>query len=407
MMKKPIILILLFIISFTGFSQDKKVLKIEKFYLKGNYEKCMDAANKYAEDNKKDAAPYFYISMSYFQEYHLYKDNFSVKAASKYLYKGMKKDNADEYLKKFGNEIDSLHVILVQYAHNYYEADKEESKDYYEYLAKIYNDTLEQYQEVVNGEDERPDAGIIDLIKSGKLNKTDENGLKQGEWKKVYSNGETAYEVFFKDDKPIGDFNRYHENGKLSSVLHYDSLGMYASALFYDDKGNLLSEGFYKEKDKDSLWVYFKDGTKIKEETYKDGKLNGDQIIYYDNGQIFDKKRYENGIQVGLWEKYHKNGKPFLKAFLVNGLMEGPLFRYYYSGELEVKGQYKKDLKEGRWYFYGEDGNEEMIEYKKGVDINENQVELNNSEEYRKNIEKGKNIADPKDYSGNPEDFPK
>lgn len=406
-MKKFTILITFLILVFVVHSQDKKLLKIEKFYEKAHYEKCISVAQKYIEDNNDHAGPYFFMSMSYYQEYNKYKDNFSVKTASKYLHKGMQKKNAEIYQKKFKHEIDSLHTILVRYAHNYYEANKSRSKTYFEYLAKIYNDTLDQYYEVVEGREKRPDAEIIDLIRSGELNQTDENGLKQGKWKKVYSNGETAYEVFFKNGKPIGEYKRYHENGELASFLNYDSLGNYASAFFYDTKGNKISEGYYSGQLKDSLWIYYKNDLKIKEETYKDGKLNCEQITYFENGQIVDKKRFEDDTQIGLWERYHKNGNPHLKAFLVDGLMEGPIFRYYYSGALEVKGQYKNDMKEGKWHFYSEDGHEEMIEYKNGVDVNENQVEIINSEEYRKNIEKGKNIADPEQYSNNPEDYPK
>ena len=83
------------------------------------------------------------------------------------------------------------------------------------------------------------------------------------------------------------------------------------------------------------------------------------------------------------------------------------IFRYYISGKPEVKGRYKNDLKEGKWYFYSEDGHEEVIEYKNGTDIKEDEVERLNSEEYRKNIEKGKNIADPEDFQTNPENYPK
>ncbi|MCB0756798.1 MAG: toxin-antitoxin system YwqK family antitoxin, partial [Flavobacteriales bacterium] len=38
------------------------------------------------------------------------------------------------------------------------------------------------------------------------LNRKDENGLKQGNWKKLYKNGKTRYEGQFKNDKPVGLF---------------------------------------------------------------------------------------------------------------------------------------------------------------------------------------------------------
>ncbi|MCD4791639.1 MAG: hypothetical protein K8R54_00270 [Bacteroidales bacterium] len=406
-MKKNLIIPILLIISTSLFSQNKKILKIEKLFNSGNYEKCISKAKEYISDNKDDAAPYYFIAMSYYQEYFEYKDNFSIKSAAKNIYKGMQKENAGEYSERFKSEIDSLHFILIKYAHNYYEANKNKSKVYYDYLAKIYNDTLKQYDEIVLNKKKRPDAEIVELIIKGELNQTDENDLKQGKWKKVYSNGKTAYEVYFKDDKPVGEFKRYHENGKLSSLLNYDNEGINATAEFYDEKGIKISEGTYKGKTKNGLWLYYKNGAKIKEESYKDGLLNGDQLTYYEDGKIYDRKKFENDKQIGLWEKFHKNGKVYLKTFLVNGLMDGPLFRYYYSGKIEVKGQYKNDLKEGKWTFYSEDGQEDYIEYKNGIDVNDDNVEKVNSEEYRRNIEKGKTIADPEHYKNNPYDYPK
>ncbi|MCF6365706.1 MAG: hypothetical protein L3J35_05830 [Bacteroidales bacterium] len=405
-MKKLLIIISISAFSITSFSQDKKILKIESYFNQAEYNKCISKSNDYISKNDKQPAPYFYLAMSEYEIYKKQSDIKTFKSIVKNLYKGLKKDKDLKYKKLFETELNDIHTILKTNAYNYYEANKNQSRFYYDYLAKIYNDTLEQYNEVVLNIEPRPDAKIIELIKKGELNQTDENGLKQGKWKKVYSNGVTAYEVFFKDNKPTGELKRYHENGTLSSLLDYDDEGKFAHANFYNEKGKKISEGTYKGKQKVGKWIYFKEDTKIKEEEYKDGKLHGFQITYFDNGQIYDKKKFVNGIQIGVWEKYHKNGKPSLKAFLVNGLMDGPVLRYYPSGLIEVKGQYKNDLKEGKWTFYSEDGETDIIEYKKGVDINEAEVEKKESEEYKKNIEKGKNLLDPANFKDNPEDYP-
>ena len=45
-------------------------------------------------------------------------------------------------------------------------------------------------------------------------NYTDINGLKQGYWQKKYYNGNIKYEVYFKNNKPIGEFKRFYESGK-------------------------------------------------------------------------------------------------------------------------------------------------------------------------------------------------
>lgn len=406
-MKRSLLLSAILFFFFTGFSQNKKIEKIEKLFQDGKYDKCITKAKEYNLKDKSEAATYYFIFLSFLKEYEVYKDHFSVKMAAKNLNKGLKKDGSKNFEDKYKVEIVELHRLLKEYAHNYYEAQKEKSKPFYEYLAKIYNDTLDQYDEIVLHKKERPDAAIIDLIEKGELNYTDDNGLKQGKWTKVYSNGLTAYEVFFIDNKPVGDYKRYHENGKLSSLLKYDEKGENATAQFFDVYEKKISEGNYIGVQKSGSWIYYKNDIKIKEEEYKNGKLTGSQITYFESGEVYDLKKFENGIQIGIWAKFHPNGKPHMKAFMVNGVMEGSIIRYYSSGLTEVKGHYKSDLKEGIWTFYGEEGNKDTIEYKKGVDVNEANNEKRTSEEYKKNIEKGKTIIDPAHYKNNPSEYPK
>ncbi len=405
-MKKVVLSLVFALPVLLAFSQNKKIKKIERLYEKAKYEKCINVAKSYISENRTLAAPYYFASMSYFHEYKKYKDNFSVKSAGKYLAKGMTKEKHEVYDAKFKHEIDSLHLILKEFAANYFEANREKSKPYFEYLATIYKDTLKQYNCLFKEDAERPDAKIVRLTKEGKINQTDNKGLKQGRWTKVYANGNTAYEAFFKDNKPVGEMKRYHENGKLSVRLNYNDAGDTAKAVFYDEEGNLISEGSYIGKKKTGKWLYYRNKLKVKEEHYKNDSLDGAQIFYWDNGQAYDKRMFKNGVQIGVWEKFYKNGQIFLKAQFENGVMNGTMLRYYKSGKLEVKGQYKNDFKEGVWTFYGEHGEKDTITYVKGKDVNEDEKEKRESDEYKKNIEKGKHIADPEDYKNNPYEYP-
>lgn len=404
-MKKGILLLAMFTFSIISFSQDKKIDKIKSCYEKSEYDKCISKSESYISSETKYSAPYFFIAMSYLKKTDIKTDVNAVKEVSKSLYKGLKRDDSDEYKIMFEKEISDFHGVLIKYAYNYYEANKSKSRFYYDYLAKIYQDTLKQYDEVVLNKEPRPDAKIIELTEKGEINQVDENGIKQGRWMKVYSNGVTAYEVFLKDNKPIGELKRYHENGKISSLLNYDKKGEHASAVFYNDNGIKISEGEYIGKLKTGKWLYFNKEIKIKEEDYFEGVLNGSQITFYDNGQIYDKKKFDKGVQIGVWEKYHLNGKPSLKAFLKSGLMDGSVLRYYKSGLIEVKGAYKNDLKEGKWIFYSEEGETDTIEYVNGKDVNEENVSKSESDEYKKNVEKSKTLLDPANFKNNPSDY--
>jgi len=178
-MKKFILIVVFILPVFLIYSQDKKLSKIENYYVNGKYEKCITKAKSYLSENNKNAAPYYFIGMSYFQEYKTLKDNFSVKSAGKYINKGIKKENYEVYDEKFKTELDSFHLILRNFAANYYDANKKQSKPYFDYLAKIYKDTLKQYHEIFKEEEARPDAEIVRLTEEGKINQTDANGLKR------------------------------------------------------------------------------------------------------------------------------------------------------------------------------------------------------------------------------------
>jgi len=52
-------------------------------------------------------------------------------------------------------------------------------------------------------------------------NQSDAKGLRQGKWLAKYPDGKTRYEGSFRDNKPVGEWKRYHENGKLKANLYY------------------------------------------------------------------------------------------------------------------------------------------------------------------------------------------
>ena len=51
------------------------------------------------------------------------------------------------------------------------------------------------------------------------MNQVTPEGLKTGKWQKKHSSGKIKFEGTFENDKPVGEFNRYDINGKLTSIL--------------------------------------------------------------------------------------------------------------------------------------------------------------------------------------------
>ena len=239
------------------------------------------------------------------------------------------------------------------------------------------------------------------------INYTDINGFKQGFWQKKYYSGKIKYEGYFKNDKPIGEFRRYYENGKLKAFLVYNATENKASATLYNKQGGKIACGNYVYSKKDSIWKYFTSDTiLILEENYIEGQRVGLIRKYFKNGNVFEEYYVYNGIRDSIWKKYHADGSLMMQCNHINGFRTGGFFIYYSSGNYQIKGQYENDLKQGKWILYNEDGTIER-EFMFNDGIAENQEELDEQEkEMFEKFEKEKGgVIDPEDFIENPELF--
>ena len=193
-------------------------------------------------------------------------------------------------------------------------------------------------------------------IRDTVFNTVDEQGLRQGHWKKFYPNGNINYTATFKDDKPVGILKRYFESGNLKAIMNFDSAGNFAKArLFYED-GQLAAEGYYFESLKDSLWKYYSyyEGTLISDEVYKRGKRHGISHKYYPNGNITEKTEWKNDVKDGIWEQYYEDSTLRLKGGYCNDVLSGNIIVCYPNGNTQIKGYYLNGIRHGKWLFYDE-----------------------------------------------------
>tara|TARA_B100000809_G_C15110242_1_gene520306 strand:+ start:1064 stop:1798 length:735 start_codon:yes stop_codon:yes gene_type:complete len=194
-------------------------------------------------------------------------------------------------------------------------------------------------------------------------NKLDSKGLKQGRWTKPYKNTAMIhYSGQFNDDTPYGDFIYYYKSGNMQSKMRFSDNGITAYSLMYhESSGYMMARGKYSNQQKDSLWVYYDNQGQLKsQESYKDGKLNGQRVIYYEpvNGQyrVARYEYYTDGILDGQFKEYYPNTKIKLEGTYKDGNFHGIVRYYYGNGKKERIEKYQYAVKHGWWVFFDEKG---------------------------------------------------
>lgn len=229
------------------------------------------------------------------------------------------------------------------------------------------------------------------------LNKTDQQGRKQGYWIKKYPNGNTMYEGTFRDDKPVGEFKRYDTDKSLKSVLVYSADSRRADATMYHPNGFIASKGKYVDQMKEGKWQFFSSVIRdylLSEESYSGNKRNGKSIIYYPDSTIAEIVNYVNDVREGEWLRYHMGGRLLMRANYVHGKLNGKFESWYPNGKPEYSGTYKMDMREGTWKVFTDKGTLKYeISYVNGI-TKDRQVD-EEIESFFSKIDRTGKIADP------------
>lgn len=213
---------------------------------------------------------------------------------------------------------------------------------------------------------------------STEINKTDQQGRKQGQWIKKYPDGLVQYEGTFKDNHPVGEFRRYYENNSLKSVLLYSIDGKEADAAIYHPNGFIASQGKYINQKKEGTWKFFSssvNGYLLQKEEYLKNMRNGISLKFYPDSTIAEKVTYINDLKEGEWIQYYPSGKVFLKSFYKDGLLNGKFEIWFENGKIEYSGNYRNNLRDSKWLIYKDDGTLKYeVKYTGGV-AGDNQME--------------------------------
>lgn len=190
------------------------------------------------------------------------------------------------------------------------------------------------------------------------INKSDNEGRKQGLWKVYDELGGLKYTGEYVDGKPVGTFTYYYPGGAVKALVVHDPDGLTIRVRNFHTNGKLMAEGKYLNQKKDSTWLYYseEDGTLSAEELYSHTLREGVWKTFYPEGQVAEEMIYRNDIKEGPWTRYFTDGKVKMKATYINDKLEGQYIIYNLDGMVQVSGFYKNSEKDGTWVFFLDSG---------------------------------------------------
>jgi len=209
------------------------------------------------------------------------------------------------------------------------------------------------------------------------INKLDNNGYKQGYWEKHYQNGNIQYSGNFIDNKPIGEFKRYDQNGVLKVKMLYNKNSNKIYSKFYYPGQILQAEGYYIGKLKDSIWNYYSlDNFRINEVPYQYNQKHGTEKKYYQNGNISEISEWKNDVNDGLTIRYYESGEIMMRIFYMNGILDGEYNVYGTNENILIQGQFENNKRDGKWIYYKDNGHIKYeLNYINGVAENQDEIE--------------------------------
>ena len=249
---------------------------------------------------------------------------------------------------------------------------------------------------------------LFPLLSLSQINQTDVNGMRQGLWQKRQPNGRLIYEGHFKDDRPVGEWKRYHNGGQIKAILQYRENSDSADTRMYDEFGDKVAEGVFLDQKKVGNWVYFSKKMKIAEEHYVNGIKDGVSRKYYLSGELMEQTNWVNGMQDGEYKVFYKTGEPYLTCAMKQNKRDGLCKVYDQNGILEMEARYKNNLRDGEWKFFDKNGNLQYTLYYKEGELLNPEVRDSIANKRMENFEKDKgSIIDPEKFMENPSEYMK
>jgi len=232
------------------------------------------------------------------------------------------------------------------------------------------------------------------LVSRERINRTDSKGIKQGEWKEFYPNGNIKSEKTFKDDLMHGYYKEYDNRGKLILTMLYENGSIVKSSVEdapdieivnkYDSEGKLIYSGPYrnnipvgvhrdygKDGKVSNAYIYNDNGLLLSEGIVDEaGNYNGKWKDLYTDGKTMAEGQYNENRRTGAWRFYNQTGKIEQTGSFNGGRPDGLWKWYYETGQLLREEEYFQGRRDGASSEYSETG--EIITHVQYIECEKN-----------------------------------
>ena len=148
-MKKSIVIVFMFLNGFSFVAQSKTFMKLNAIYKKDKPIKLIKKATKYNSKNKRDAIPYYFISLGNYSLYSKSNNNYNFNKAVNYLKKAKKYNSDNTYWNTLKNEFIPLKNTIQKNASYYYGKNNTKSLKLCKSYANLFGDTLQEYHQLI------------------------------------------------------------------------------------------------------------------------------------------------------------------------------------------------------------------------------------------------------------------
>lgn len=181
------------------------------------------------------------------------------------------------------------------------------------------------------------------------------------------------------------NFKLCDENGNLFSGRVKSGSDSYLNIYSYKDgelnglnviyyKDSIKELGHWKEGKQNGLFqLYTEDGILIESANFKNGERDGLTEQYFSStGKLRVSANYKEGILEGEYKVYYPDGTLQGEVSYKNGEMNGEFKEYYENGNLWTRQEFKDNISEGIYEIYYEDGTPQLkAKIKEGIVIEE------------------------------------